>query len=323
MRASTKGNSKISFSADKACAVVVIVSLLIGIFVLWRRVTELNLTVASLDEKLFQHTQAGGSAAPVVQVPVERQIVKSATEYAAPVPKKTMTELGMASHTDKVHEHGYDRFYPYFLEHLRDKEGLNMLEIGYNLGYSYQMWLNYFPKGNVYFMEKDHGVKFPQARFTGDQGSVSDLERLLVTKGIKGKLDFIIDDGSHHPEHQMVSFMHLFRYGLKPGGVYIIEDTETSYWRSGNTYGLSTEYGQHAPNSAINRLKGLIDVANRRYQPDDEPFVSTFGKEIDDSVQSIFFGPNSVVIIKMTQEEQARFASNTYLWKDKLKKPVK
>ena len=318
-----KGNNKVPMSTDRIAAVLTIVSLLIAVCVLWQRVALLNGTIASLDEKLTYHTLSTMSA-PAIEKKVENAI-SSNNNAALVVPKKTMGELGGpgGTGTDKIREHGYDRFYPYFLEHLRDQEGLNMLEIGYNLGYSYQMWLQYFPKGNVYFMEKDDGSKFPKARFTGDQGSVADLDRLLVTKNLKGKLDFIIDDGSHHPEHQMISFTYMFRHGLKPGGVYIIEDTETSYWRSGNTYGLSTEYGKDAPNSAINRLKGLIDVVNRKYQPDDEPFTSTFGKEIDSYVQSIFFGPNSVVIIKMTDEERDRFSSSKYLWKDKLKKPVK
>ena len=195
-----------------------------------------------------------------------------------------------------------------------------MLEIGFHLGYSYQMWLQYFPKGRVFFMERKNGKTFPKARYTGDQGKVADLQDMLAVKELVGGLDVIIDDGSHHPEHQMVSFKYLFEHGLKPGGIYIIEDTETSYWRSGNTYGLSTVYGKDSPISAINRLKGLVDVVNRRYQPDDEPFVSSFGGTIDRTVQSVFFGPNAVVIVKMKEDEMSKYDSSTYLWKDKLKK---
>jgi hypothetical protein len=32
-----------------------------------------------------------------------------------------------------------------------------MLEIGYLLGQSYLMWVEYFKKGEVYYMEKDSG----------------------------------------------------------------------------------------------------------------------------------------------------------------------
>lgn len=184
------------------------------------------------------------------------------------------------------------------------------------------MWLRYFPKGKVYFMEKAWGDSYPEARFKGDQGSIPDLHQLLVSKNLVGDLDFIIDDGSHHPDHQLKSFEYLFMEGLKPGGIYIIEDTETSYWRSGDTYKMPTLYGKDAPNSAINRLKGLIDVVNRRYQPPEEPFQSGFGAALDQCVQSIFFGPNAVVIIKMKADELKKYDSTTYLWKDKIKKAV-
>jgi len=119
----------------------------------------------------------------------------------------------------------------------------------------------------------------------------------------------------------MISFMYLFLHGLKPGGIYIIEDTETSYWRSGDTYGMTTLYGHDSPKSAINRLAALVDVVNRRYAPEGKPFHSSFGEEIDKWVQSVFFGPNAVVIVKMTPEEQTKYSPETYLWKNKLKEP--
>lgn len=309
---------KTSFTVGNAGSFLVIVSLVIGIMVLWQKVTNLNNVILQLDEKLYKHT-SGSSVSISTTAPVH-EVAALAQPSKLKLP--TMREIGSATKTDKVSVHGYDRFYPFFLEPLRDVPGLKMLEIGYNLGFSYQMWLQYFPTGSVYFMEKDSGSKFPQARFTGDQGSVADLQSMLMQKDLVGGLDFIIDDGSHHPEHQMVSFTYLFEHGLKPGGVYIIEDTETSYWRSGNTYGLSTEYGKDNPKSAINRLKGLVDVVNRRYQPPGEPFQSSFGAAIDSTVQSIFFGPNAVVIVKMKGYEMKKYDSSTYLWKDKLNKPV-
>ena len=303
---------------------VVILSLLIAIVVLWQKVNNLNEIINVLDENFHKHSTESTTTRTSIVLPTSTTpIVKNEIKYIEKPKLISMKEIGTSTKTDKISEHGYDRFYPYFLEHLRDVDGLKMLEIGYNLGYSYQMWLQYFPKGMVYFMEKDDGRKFPEARFTGDQSKTSSLHELLVTKGVEGALDFIIDDGSHHPEHQMVSFTYLFEHGLKPGGVYIIEDTETSYWRSGDTYGIPTEYGKDSPISAINRLKGLVDVVNRRYQPVGEPFESTFGKAIDRTVQSIFFGPNAVVIIKMTEEEMTRYDPRTYLWKAKLEKPSK
>ena len=39
----------------------------------------------------------------------------------------------------------------------------------------------------------------------------------------------IVDDGSHVPWHQLLTFEIMFETWLKPGGLYIIEDVETSY----------------------------------------------------------------------------------------------
>ena len=38
-------------------------------------------------------------------------------------------------------------------------------------------------------------------------------------------LDVIIDDGSHQPEHQMLT-ASILRWHLAPGGVYVIEDVQ-------------------------------------------------------------------------------------------------
>ena len=63
---------------------------------------------------------------------------------------KSFYEIG--SHlSDKVNHHRYDRFYPLFLESLRDQE-FNMLEIGVWGGGSLQLWEEYFPKAYI------HGV---------------------------------------------------------------------------------------------------------------------------------------------------------------------
>lgn len=44
--------------------------------------------------------------------------------------RESMEKIGGRTGTDKVLHHGYERFYPFFLEHLREKP-VKMLEIGY------------------------------------------------------------------------------------------------------------------------------------------------------------------------------------------------
>ena len=71
-----------------------------------------------------------------------------------------MQEIGYRTGTDKVRHHGYHRFYPLFLEGIRQRNlnentKIKMFEIGYLQGESFRMWKEYFKGADVYFMEKD------------------------------------------------------------------------------------------------------------------------------------------------------------------------
>ena len=75
----------------------------------------------------------------------------------------------------------------------------------------------------------------------------------------------IVDDGSHIPEHQLLTFDALFRDLLEPGGVYIFEDIEVSYWRRGSLYGYPTRYGIQDSHGLIEVMKLLLDWLNREF----------------------------------------------------------
>jgi hypothetical protein len=171
----------------------------------------------------------------------------------------------------------------------------------------------------VYFMEKDPGRKFPAERFTGDQGKISDLQAMLEEKKLFNQLDLIVDDGSHHPEHQKVSFSFLFDKGLKPGGIYIVEDIEMNYWRRGDTYGLPTHYGKDSADSMMAHLKALTDVVNRRFQTKEAPFHSPFGTTIDEWVSFVMFASNCVIIGKRSVDDHDN--NEPYSYPDKLLPP--
>jgi hypothetical protein len=166
--------------------------------------------------------------------------------------------------------------------------------------------------------DKDGDQGRPDVGFGGNQSSRADLRRFLNQKNATRDLDVIIDDGSHHPAHQLISFKYLFRNGLKPGGVYIIEDTEMNYWTKGNTYDVPTAFGVNHPNSMINLLKGLVDVVNREYAPEARPFRSEFGKLIDDNVSSVFFGLNCAIVTKMTIAEREKFLFRKYRYPENI-----
>lgn len=154
----------------------------------------------------------------------------------------SFAELGRKHGTDKVTHHGYHRFYPRFIEQYRQLPvGQAMLEIGVDQSHSLNMWLEYYPNAFIYGVDISIGKTGDRFRiFKADQGQPSEMRR-IVEKDLKHPLFLVVDDGSHIPEHQVQCFDYLFGSdALLPGGTYIVEDIETSYWTRGGLYGYTT-----------------------------------------------------------------------------------
>jgi|AntAceMinimDraft_1070359.scaffolds.fasta_scaffold22263_2 hypothetical protein len=94
--------------------------------------------------------------------------------------------------------------------------------------------------------------------YTGDQSDVEFLRKMKEDLGEAERFDVIIDDGSHVPWHQIFTLETIFDTWLKPGGLYVIEDIETSYWTSpeAKSYGYDIiDTGVGSPGSAVEKLK--------------------------------------------------------------------
>jgi hypothetical protein len=104
-------------------------------------------------------------------------------------------------------------------------------------------WLEYFPQAFVYGLDISISREGDRYRiFKADQSNRAELRR-IVDKELKHPLFLIVDDGSHVPEHQVACFDFLFgSSALLPGGTYIVEDVETSYWTRGGLYGYTTRF---------------------------------------------------------------------------------
>jgi demethylmacrocin O-methyltransferase len=150
----------------------------------------------------------------------------------------TLDEIAIKNKTDKgttsqfASTHGYAPIYEKYLSDLRNKQ-IRMLEVGVCMeftegGQSVRMWYEYFEQAEIYTFdivdmkhlesELPHRVKF----YKGDQSSREDLKNMYDQFGSK-PFDFIVEDGSHIHEHQIISLGSLFPY-VKPGGFYILED---------------------------------------------------------------------------------------------------
>jgi cephalosporin hydroxylase len=126
----------------------------------------------------------------------------------------------------------YFKYYDRYFNKFRNRN-VKILEIGVFKGGSLQMWKNYFGQnGFIVGMDIDYKclnyVEDKVQVFIGDQGNVNDLSALVEKYG---KFDIIIDDGSHLTNHQISTFEYLYDY-VNDGGVYLVEDTHTSYWPS-------------------------------------------------------------------------------------------
>jgi 23S rRNA U2552 (ribose-2'-O)-methylase RlmE/FtsJ len=124
----------------------------------------------------------------------------------------------------------YFKYYDRYFNKFRNKD-VRILEIGVYKGGSLQMWKNYFGKDSLIVgMDIDsqclNYVEDKVDIFIGNQADVNDLGE-LVSK--YKKFDIIIDDGSHKTDHQISTFEYLYDY-VNDGGVYLVEDTHTSYW---------------------------------------------------------------------------------------------
>lgn len=156
-----------------------------------------------------------------------------------------LNDIGLKTQTDKASgSHGYLDQYERIanLSELRNKD-MKMLEIGVLNGASIRMWAEYFEKGKIFGMDnlevdvhlgsdwkrEQNAVLYSDMMKENDrisihqydQGNREHLQTFIEEVG--SDFDFIIDDGSHFQEDQMVSFAFLFQH-LKSGGYYIIED---------------------------------------------------------------------------------------------------
>lgn len=217
--------------------------------------------------------------------------------------------------TDKLLYHGYQRIYPYFLDTLKFiARPVRMLEIGLQNNDSIKLWQDYFGKDTEIFgadinpkytFQDNRNVRFIKC----DQSKVEDL--LNLRDLIKEDLDFIIDDGSHIPEHQMLTLITLWPK-LRPRGVYIIEDVETSFWKRSTLYGYdfnSKKFSLFL--SLLNSVKYIVF----------EGFNKRNCRHLDSSVlneiEIISFGYNSIVLVKKDPVFD-RFYNRVYRFNQKI-----
>ena len=186
----------------------------------------------------------------------------------------------------------YFEIYERHLKHLRDSK-INLLEIGISHGGSLQMWDHYF-KGNAMIYAVDINPeckKFESGNVKVFIGSQEDKSFLTSLKSQLPLLDILIDDGGHTMKQQILSFKYLFSQ-VKDGGIYLVEDTHTSYWRD-------YKGGYKRKGSFIEYAKNLVDQIYGWHSRNNRLSVNF----ITENVQAISFYDSIVVIEKKSRQK--------------------
>lgn len=182
---------------------------------------------------------------------------------------KTLDELALKYGTDKSSAiHNYAVKYEKYLPFDRDQD-IKILEIGVLNGNSLHMWRGWFPKARITGIDINPicaDLILPDIKVL--IGSQTDVLFMTDTMVSQGPFDLVVDDGSHKNSDVIKTFTMLFP-GMNHGGVYVVEDSCTSYWPK---YGGGTNSGA----TTMEFFKKLTDdVSFRGIQaPGAKPSVS-------------------------------------------------
>jgi hypothetical protein len=160
--------------------------------------------------------------------------------------------------------------------------------------------------------------------YHGDQSNIKFLDAFIEQTDTSGALDIIIDDGSHMPEHQLISFERLW-LEVAPGGYYFIEDIETSYWKSRVQLYENLTTGKF---NLVHHFKQVADTINREFsyrnihsenkKDNDSSNSDSLSEDIYGTISTITFAQNLIILKKQTQWEKDTYFSRKYRFPEAL-----
>ena len=170
---------------------------------------------------------------------------------------RSLEKIAYTLGTDKSSRiHNYCVKYEKWLPFNR-LEPINILEIGVLQGHSLLTWREYYPNAKVIGIDINPECKNHEDidnNIFVEIGSQDDPDFLKYVIDKFGPFDMILDDGSHMNSHIIFSFLNLID-SLKSEGVYIVEDSCTSYWEE-------YEGGFRKSGTAIEFFKNMVDDVN-------------------------------------------------------------
>jgi cephalosporin hydroxylase len=166
---------------------------------------------------------------------------------------------------------------------------VKLLEIGVNRGGSLQMWKSYLgPDATIV------GIDITPSCREAEEPQVhvrigSQVDELFLQSVIDefGVFDVILDDGSHLSAHQIATMRYLYPR-ISPTGVYLVEDTNTSYV-------ARYEGGYKRHGTFMEHCKDLVDGIQGHHlknNPDPAFTETTMSMHIYDSLVAFEKGPH-------------------------------
>lgn len=230
-----------------------------------------------------------------------KKLKKELKDIQAYVYRNNLTKLGHIYGTDKVGEHFYTEHYQTHFKKFRLKK-INLFEIGVGGiknplkgGESLRMWKKYFPLAKIFSIDIHDKSALQEKNITIFKGNQVDKDFLEEVCNEIDEKDIVIDDGSHMNEHVIESFKILFPK-LKDGGIYVVEDTQTSYWEhyGGNNKDLNN------PKTMMNFFKSFTDSLNKQ-----EFLIPNYEQTyFDKKIVSMHFYYNLIFIYKGNNNEK-------------------
>ena len=236
-------------------------------------------------------TEAAGTEAGAAEAPAP------GTLATGPDGRPTLDALAQQFNTDKaaryrtrdgreIDGHAYADFYDRFFRDFRD-EPITILELGcgqvWNIGASLRMLKAYFPQAAIIGVDNKPAAR----RLTADgfRIEIGDLGKIeFLRKLRRHRPTILIDDASHLWSHQILAMAELYDT-IPPGGIYVMEDINTSFGRMRETYADGTTFSGHdfvnAVSTALHtfddeHLKGLPYPEYIAYVARQTAFVAQF-----------------------------------------------
>lgn len=194
---------------------------------------------------------------------------------------ETLAAIGRRHGCDKFTVHRFEDVYAGLLGHRRT-EPLRVLEIGIGEedralgGASLLTWSEFLPEALIVGIDLYDKRALDTERIVTracDQGDPTQLAEVVRELG---PFDLVIDDGSHHG-HDVATSMFALLGAVRPGGSYVLEDLQTSYWPE---YGGSS-VAPYAFDTAVRWLRLVIDVVNRSEIPNQDYFPLGSGWDVE------------------------------------------